>query len=268
VYVLHSGLHSILSDPAKNVFADALKEALVQRGVSARDVIVLENPFPTASWRNLFPWEGLTMFLDSFLPSSRVSHDLYLRMHRVFQAQGILPQDEVIWVGHSAGGQVGMTMALLAQTLTRYPTLARAAPAYRFAVVITLGAPVGVNPLPSEVKVRHYFSPDDRVVQWASLYGSVALKALGFRVALRSLPPSLPETGKIRFFYDVEHPFWDADPRVLTCILEECSGSHEPWWRSPLLSAGVGTSVVRLLCQGLDEHCNISLEDPPRASPR
>src|SRR5262245_40367476 len=48
VYVLHSGVHTILSDPRKNIAAEKLKAGLEKRGVSAKDIVVLDNPYPTA----------------------------------------------------------------------------------------------------------------------------------------------------------------------------------------------------------------------------
>src|SRR5947207_3323379 len=78
VYVLHSGLHTILSDPIKNIAALTLKEGLHKRGVAQSDLIVLENPFPDASWKSMLPYDSLTMFLDSVEPGSKMSHDSYL----------------------------------------------------------------------------------------------------------------------------------------------------------------------------------------------
>src|SRR5947209_3302500 len=59
VYLLHSGLHTIWSDPIKNSAAETLKEGLHKRGVAIKDLVVLDNPFPTASWRSLVPFESL-----------------------------------------------------------------------------------------------------------------------------------------------------------------------------------------------------------------
>src|SRR5687767_7663165 len=78
VYVLHSGLHTIFADAWKNVAAESLKKGLTQRGVEERDLVVLDNPFPTATWRSLVvPYESLTLFLDFADPGSRASHEAY-----------------------------------------------------------------------------------------------------------------------------------------------------------------------------------------------
>ena len=140
VYLLHSGLHTILSDPAKNIAAETLKDGLRKRGVAEKDLIVLDNPFPYASWKSLLPFESLTMFFEAAEPASKMSHDSYLRMHKALQARGVGRADEVVWIGHSAGGQIGLTMAHLARNLAKFPTLAKETSPYQFDMVITLGA--------------------------------------------------------------------------------------------------------------------------------
>src|SRR6266849_3479115 len=55
VYVLHSGVHTILADPRKNIAAEKLREGLQKRGVAAKDIVVLDNPYPTATLRKMFP---------------------------------------------------------------------------------------------------------------------------------------------------------------------------------------------------------------------
>src|SRR5579864_4973963 len=60
VYVLHSGVHTILADPRKNIAAEKLREGLEKRGVPARDIVVLDNPYPTANFRKMFPLQLVT----------------------------------------------------------------------------------------------------------------------------------------------------------------------------------------------------------------
>src|SRR2546426_11272638 len=95
---------------------------------------------------------------SSDLPTSRPCTETYLHMHYALQAHGVKPSDDLIWVGHSAGGQIGLTMAHLAKNHDKFPELAKKkAPAYHFDMVITLGAPIGAYVLPEDVKLRHYF---------------------------------------------------------------------------------------------------------------
>jgi pimeloyl-ACP methyl ester carboxylesterase len=264
VYVLHSGLHTILSDPVKNIAAQKIREGLHKRGVADKDLVVLDNPFPTASWKSLFPFQGFTMFFDSIEPSSRVSHEAYRRLHKALEAQGVDVKDDVVWVGHSAGGQIGLTMAHLGRNLGKYPELAKEAVAYHVDMVITLGAPVGSNHLPPDVKLRHYYSADDRVVRWVSRVGPWVGYPLGYRTRLSKVPASLGENCMIRCFGEVEHPSWDVEGRVLDRILGEAVADFRPLWHSQLPLARWGLSLSELLCRGLEDECHISVEDPPK----
>src|SRR5439155_2444685 len=107
--------------------------------VSARDVVWLENPFPHAEKWNPFPPKCAMLFGDYCKPTSRPCTETYLHMHYALQAHGVKPSDDLIWVGHSAGGQIGLTMAHLAKNHDKFPELAKKkAPAYHFDMVITL----------------------------------------------------------------------------------------------------------------------------------
>ncbi|MBM4072601.1 MAG: hypothetical protein FJ271_27290 [Planctomycetes bacterium] len=263
VYVLHSGVHTILADPWKNVAADTLKAGLVARGVTARDIVVLDNPYPTATWRNMFPKECLTMFAASSMPASKTAQDAYVRMHKSLQSQGIKPGDEIIWVGHSAGGQMGLTMAYLAKNLDKYPELAKQAASYRFDMVIMLGSPVGCNMLTEDVKLRHYYSPQDKVVRWVARYGPLFMKTFGYRVGCGIMPPSLNPEDRIRVFLGIEHPFWDVDARVLDRIIAETNPAHCPLWHSPILAPGLEMALTRIVTQAISTRYQVSFEDPP-----
>lgn len=264
VYVLHSGLHTVWSDPVKNIAAETLKSGLHKRGVESKDLVVLENPFPNASWRSMLPVSSISMFFDSIEPSSRMSQESYLRMHKALQAQGVERTDHVTWIGHSAGGQIGLTMAHLARNLWKFPELAREAMAYQVDMVITLGTPVGSDHLPTEVKLRHYYSSEDRVVRWASRVGPWVAWPLGYRARINKIPQQPGENCMIRCFGEVEHPYWDVDQRVLDRIVGETSPDYRPPWQAQLHLAGWGLSLSELLCRGLEAQCHISVEDPPR----
>jgi len=263
IYVLHSGLHTILSDPDKNTAALSVRDGLRERGIHSANIIVLENPFPTATWKRVVPWQGVNMFLDCAVPGSEESLAAYLRMHEALKSQKVGPKDEIIWIGHSAGGQIGLTMAHLSQNLQKYPNLARAAQSYRFDMVITLGTPVAFCPPAPDVKLRYYYSPQDRIVRWTAHYGSPMLRLLGYQLSFELLPGLFQGNSKVRVFAGVEHPYWDCDARVLDRIVAETSGRVYPPWQSPLLGRGPGQALLRLVCQGLDACCNLSVEDPP-----
>ncbi len=264
VYVLHSGLHTILSDPAKNIAAETIKDGLRQRGVAERDLIVLENPFPYASWKTLLPFESLTMFFDAVDPASKMSHDLYLRMHKALKAKGVISEDILVWVGHSAGGQIGLTMANLARNQGKYPDLAAETSPYHLDMVITLGTPIYSKYLPPEVQLRHYYSTEDKVVRWVSKIGPWVTFPLGYRTRLTKVPSAIGENGIIRYYRDIEHPSWDEAERVLDRIVGETEADFRPPWRSHPAVTRWGLSLSELLCQALEEECHIAVEDPPK----
>ncbi|MBI3408832.1 MAG: hypothetical protein HY040_10785 [Planctomycetes bacterium] len=264
IYILHSGVHTIFSDAWKNLAAETLRDGLRRRGVCEQDIIVLDNPFPTATWRNLLPFDALTMFIESMEPGSKFSHESYLRLHKALEAREVSTKDELIWIGHSAGGQLGLTLATIARSIWRYPDLAKDAQGYNFDMVVTLGTPVGPLFLPPEVKLRHYYSPEDRVVRWVSKYQGLVLYPLGYKTRINRVPTDLQSTGKIRIFGDVEHPAWDIEGRVLDRILGETSADYRPLWHCQVAPPRPGLGLCQLLCHALDLECHISLEDPPR----
>lgn len=264
VYVLHSGLHTVLSEGMKNLAADTLKAGLLKRGVPERDLVVLENPFPTASWKSIIPYEALALFHDLMDPATAPSQEAYQRLHKALQAHGVNDKDDVVWVGHSAGGQVGVTMAYLARNLWRYPELARCTSSYAFDMVVTLGTPLGTSQLPPEVKLRVYYSPQDKIVRWAPKVGPW-LFPLGYKTRLTRIPLELAGNIKVRFFNEIEHPSWDVDERVLDRIVNETRSNFRPIWHSNLSVPRPGLSLSQFLCSVLDEQCHISVEDPPGA---
>jgi hypothetical protein len=263
VYVMHSGVHTILANPQKNIAADTLREGLLKRGVPAKDIVVLENPYPTATWRNMFPVECLTVFMESALPESKVAQDAYMRLHKAMQSQGVKREDDVVWIGHSAGGQMGLTMAHLAKNLEKYPDLVKMAVPYHFDMVILLGSPIGLNLLPPEIKLRHYYSPQDKVVRWAAKYGPTLVRTLGYQTGITVMPPNLDLNDKIRVFRGVEHPYWDVDSRVLDRILAETNPNYQPLWCSPVLNPGLDMALMRLVSRAIEERYLITFEEPP-----
>ncbi len=262
VYVLHSGVHTILAGPTNNHFAHTMRDALKKRGIAERDLVVLDNPFPPASWHNMFPLECLTTFMASARPDSRVSLDAYLRLDRVLQTHGVSADDDLVWIGHSAGGQMGLTMAFLAHYAGRFPELIDTAP-YRFDMVITLGSPIASHYLPAHVKVRHYLSPKDKIPRRIAKYSPPLLWLFGYDLPIKPLPPVLTPASKIRVFSDVPHPGWDND-RVVDRILAETNPHHRPAWHLPCGWPSPRLALVQFLCLALDEFCHISVEDPPR----
>src|SRR5262249_15777832 len=111
IYVLHSGVHTILAHPNKNIFVENIRDMLTKRGLPEKDIVLLDNPYPTARWYNMFPTECLTMFMASARPDSKVALDAYARMDKALKAQDVTGDDDLVFVGHSAGGQMCLTLA-------------------------------------------------------------------------------------------------------------------------------------------------------------
>lgn len=262
VYVLHSGVHLVISDPDKNAPAELLRSGLAERGVPKRDLIVLESPFPKASWKHPFPREAVRIFLDSTDPDSKVAQQAYLRLDLALKMRSVTAADELIWIGHSAGGQMGMTLAHLAHNLKDYPELARQARAYHFVKVITLGTPVGSDCVPDDVPLCHYHSPADSAVSLLCRHGALLAHQLGYEVRFRPCGECRPGA-TIRVFDGVGHRRWYRTPHILDALAHESRAADRPQWRRARADGPPGAGLARLLAQAVEVRAHVSLEDPP-----
>jgi hypothetical protein len=260
VYVLHSGMHIILAPKDKNHAARTLKEVLSKRGIAERDLVALESPFPTATWSEMIPKEGLVLYLESADPKSASAQAAYVRLHKALQAQGVTKDDDIVWIGHSAGGQMGMAMAYLAHHLDKFPELARKAKSYHFDTVITLGSAVGSNPTPGDVKLRHYCSDGDTMVSFLAEHGQIVADTLKSKVRFRICCELGPNV-KLRVFPGIEHVEWYTHRSVLDCILREGNGKYAPAWRRTQAEGSRGVSLSQLFARSLEAELNISLEE-------
>jgi hypothetical protein len=258
VFVLHSGMHIALAHPDKNAGAKHLQKMLLARGVPASDIIVLDSPFPEASWRDPIPREGLLIYLGCTDPASQASHDAYLRLDSTLRNHKITAQDNLVWIGHSAGGQVGMSMVHLAHNLGKYPKLAKARP-YHFDMIITLGTPVGSNPVPSDVKLRHYYSEGDTMIYGLAKHGAIVTASVKSKVVFRPCH-ELGENAKIRVFHNIEHADWDSDDLVLRRLLNEFNPAHRPAWQRTHADLPTGMGLAQLVARSLESTWHISLE--------
>lgn len=263
VYALHAGVHILFSHPDKNYAAFVLRDELVRRKVPAKDIVVLDNPFPVASWKSIVPREGLIMFLDAIDPASRFSQDAYLRMHQSFAEQGVGSDDQIVWIGHSAGGQIGLTMAHLAASLERYPALRKQAPAYRFTRIVTLGTPVGSNHVPPGVQVRHHYSPADKIVRIVCDVGPWLAPALGYRQAFGPCAPGSGPNCRVHCWPAVEHYEWIWEERVLDRLLQDLSPACPARWNEPVPVTHAGGLLPQLVYRMLDRQQGICMEEFP-----
>lgn len=260
VYVLHSGMHVILAPKDKDHAARTLSEVLKKSGIAERDCVFLDSPFPTATWSEMVPKDGLVIYLNSTDPKSRVSQEAYVRLHKALQAKGVTQKDDIVWIGHSAGGQIGMTMAHIACHLDKFPALAKKAQPYHFDTVVTLGAAVGANPTPKEVKLRHYCSDGDTMVNFLSNHGDLVAESVKSKVRFR-VCCDLGSNAMLRVFPGIEHPNWYGNAAVIDRILCEADAKHCPAWRKTHADASHGGSLSQLISRSLEAELHLSLEE-------
>ncbi len=259
VFVLHSGMHVILAPKDKDHAARTMKELLTKRGIPARDLVALDSPFPTATFKDMIPKDGLAIYFGSTDPKSPVAHDAYLRLHKALQAQGVTAKDDIVWIGHSAGGQMGMTMAHLAHNLDKFPDLAKKTQPYHFDAVITLGSAVGSNPTPANVKLRHYCSAGDTMVYVLASHGDLIPDAKKAKVRFRLCCDIGPNT-MMRVFPGIEHPNW-YDDRMLERVLREFEPGYCPPWRRSQADVSRGVGLSQLIARSMESMLQIALEE-------
>jgi hypothetical protein len=263
VYVLHSGIHTILANKNKNIFAENMRDSLIKRGVAERDIVVLPTPYPTARWFNMFPKQCLTWFMDSADPNSWVPQAAYARMDQALKSQDVGPNDDLVWIGHSAGGQMGLTVAFLAANHEKYPTLAHTLP-YHFHMVITLGSPIVRNLLPPEIEARHYLSPRDQVPRRLAQLTPPLLWMFGYHLPIKMPRVQSCSNCKVRLFLDIQHHDWDVEERVADRIVAEQVPGYFPLWQPALAYLTPRWAWLPALCQTLDAYWHVTIEDPLR----
>lgn len=259
VFVLHSGMHILLAPKDKNQAVRVLRQQLLERGIAEADIVGLDCPFPTASWSDVVPREGLLLYLDSADPASRRAQEAYVRLHKTLQDHQVTKADDLVWIGHSAGGQMGMTMAHLAHNLAKYPYLAQQTQAYHFDTVITLGAAVGSNPVPKEVKLRHYYSDGDTMIHLLTKHGNLVAESVNSKVCFGPCC-DLSDNCKVRVFAGIEHGYWPSQGNVVDCILSEWQ-PRCPAWRRANAEIGQGLGLAQLLANTLEAEMKISIEE-------
>ncbi len=262
IYVVHSGVHFYLAPPDKNHGAEAIRKGLLRQGIAEDAIVVLDSPFEQATFSNVLPKESVKLFMQVTNPESKVAHDLYVRMHQTLRSLGVPRDTRLVWIGHSAGGQIGMTLAHLGHSHDRFPELRKKSDPWLFEMVVTLGTPVGANPVPPGVKLRHYYSPGDSVIQLLVHVGESLSKSLGLDVRFGPCC-DLHHNTKVLCFEGVEHNVWIRSPRFLETLLRERRGFTRPLWRHSHAECVPSLSLGQMLADCLEEECRISLEDPP-----
>ncbi len=238
VYVLHSGLNDWDDSAARTI-----RDGLIVRHIPAEDIIIVPNTYPQIlpsslqtsdftsrrfytqfqeprvcdSMRSGRFWDECRQILPRLKRSldeyeslsdenSTFSRQEYGRFCEVLQQHGVTGQDRLVWIGHSAGGQMGLTMAEKAQSDSHR---------YRFEKIVTLGSAVFENDVDPETRVVSYISPDDAIIGHFTRFGGL------FGYEASETPPDLDENDDVHVLPGVEHTAWPGHVDVLDAIVSD-----------------------------------------------
>jgi hypothetical protein len=213
IYVLHSGMN----DP-QNQAALSLRRGLLARGVPLQDILVMDTPYPSLTESLSSAARNLRLYQDSTHPDSRMVQGTRRQLEGRLLSANVHPNDELVWVGHSAGGQLGLTIA---------GSLPQHSP-FKLDSVITLGTPVATNYAPLDTKVRQYVSPGDGVLVGVNQMPA-GIGPNGEALTAEAFSTVLDSNDRVRFFSNIGHSEWHTHPAVLDRILRESAHQdHEP----------------------------------------
>jgi pimeloyl-ACP methyl ester carboxylesterase len=174
----------------------------------------MNTPYPSLTESLSSAARNLRLYQASTHPDAPMVQRARQQLEEHLHGARVHPNDEVVWIGHSAGGQLGLTMA---------GSLAQHSP-FKLDTVITLGTPVATNHAPRETRVRQYVSPGDGV-----LVGVNQLPAgtgpRGEALTAEAFSTVLDSNDRVRFFSNVGHSEWHSNPAVLDRILRESDQS-------------------------------------------
>lgn len=245
VYVLHSGMSA-----PQNEAANSLKQGLMKRGVPERDIAVLANTYPERDYlqaaRDNQQEANSVIYRASTDPNSAVAKDVFQRYTAALKRLDVKPGDEITWVGHSAGGQMGMTLSNMAKAEKQFP----------MDTLITLGSPIHRNArVPQEIKVRNYLSQQD---EWVNLKSEEWLsRQIGVPITVTALHDN---NDKLRLFSNIPHSQWYKDDRVLDRIITESDPTHKPDWQVQQVSDNRFIRWMGHVNQHLGEVGQVTLE--------
>lgn len=233
VYVLHSGLGD-----GWNWGAREIKRHLLTQGISEERIIILDSPFPqlgglgSRSARELFTrflhsythqddpaekayWtsltENLAIYRQSAQPQSAVVKQQASQLRQTLSQRG-LTGVPVTWIGYSAGGQMGLSMAALNGS--------EGAP--RIERVVTLGSPILQNSAPPAVEVISVVSSDDSffktVLTWDELVG----------LSLHAFAPNLDRNDRAILIQGPDHAGMVIKSDALHAVMRALSKPASP----------------------------------------
>jgi hypothetical protein len=249
LFILHGGMADPANDSTQNI-----ARYIMNSGFPQSQVVVLPNPYPDIKpdlnnlqevFKNIRS-EGLGDFLkstirltkenvkinwdtyrDSSELNSPVTQTAYKHLLDVLrQKEQEFPQRKLMiqWVGLSAGGQMGLTLAkkLADDASSEAMSLKRD---LQLQTITTLGSPIIENQAPKEIKIISCVSQQDEI--WRQSTRPGAAKVFIGREVLET-PPNRDENDEVREFtlpvqteYNISegHNLWHKDTAILSKAL-------------------------------------------------
>jgi pimeloyl-ACP methyl ester carboxylesterase len=196
--------------------------------------------YPAWGRGGIDPRENISIFRSSSDPRSDVSRTAFENYTCLMTGAGVQPGDNIVWVGHSAGGQMGLTMSHLADRNNQFP----------ISTVITMGSPIATNHAPSGVRVLNFTSPEDRIQHGA----------IGRQVG-QPFAPNRDNNDRAVLFHRVGHTDWyrDSDPAVLDQVVALSTPPAPARVERPFLGPQFLPNLVALGQNTLDSHFNVRI---------
>lgn len=242
VYVLHSGMNN----PNQEAMMK-MKEDLIARGIPEADIVIPPTPYPAIiadkeiensnpqAWQLFTGGLGLThglfgkrspigpglmknlyVYTMSASPKSKIAQEAYSNLQTALAQKGVEgnnPNTEIVWIGHSAGGQMGLTMAQMAEADGKR---------YDFHTVITMGSPILSNKAPKHTRIVQYVSEGDRTLQGCCFAGP----QLGYHV--KEIANGLDSNDKVRDYKGIAHCDWYQNQDIINQVVLDATCQEVP----------------------------------------
>ncbi len=223
-YVLHSGMNDPENEAALNI-----RKTLVERGIKPESIIVLDNVYPQDNWSRS---EGRRIYNESLNVNSNDPKHVLNRQTAQFsrkaRERGIRREDNVVGIGHSAGGVMLDGMAFKLENDPNAPA--------DIDTVLSLGSPIRTKHSPERVCNVYCHSNGDVALSLAAhSMGTTRTPVNGEgRSLLDQNDREVVFTGPEKKLDDgttvptgPSHSDMHSDPRVLRTVLNQMDGKAE-----------------------------------------
>lgn len=243
VYVLHSGMNDRDNEGANSIRTHllSLRDANGKPLVDEKDIVVLKNEYPHMElvererqeiadrWKGWPRWmakvatavQSVVNTVQNFFvynrmrrPESSMAQASYQNFRQQLADAGVGPNDELVGMAHSGGGQVMLTLDGLASRDKRHG-------GQHFSSLVLFGCPIGQNHAHPDTRVVSYDSKDDNIVNIATEEGLrryVGIPPLGIAPTIR--PPNMDSNDEHIHLDGVDHRAWFRDPQFTRHALQ------------------------------------------------